>query len=36
VFVVADDAMIDRVKEGQPIEFVAERVNGRLTVTEIK
>lgn len=36
VFVVADDAMIDKVKEGQPIEFVAERVNGRLTVTEIK
>ncbi|MVA97986.1 hypothetical protein GN330_12100 [Nitratireductor sp. CAU 1489] len=36
VFVVADDAMIDKVEEGQTIEFVAERVNGRLTVTEIK
>ncbi len=36
VFVVADDAIIDKVKEGQAIEFVAEKVNGRLTVTEIK
>ncbi|MEC9342211.1 MAG: copper-binding protein [Pseudomonadota bacterium] len=36
VFVVADDAMIDKVKEGQTIEFIAERVNGRITVTEIK
>lgn len=36
VFVVADDAMLDKVKEGQAIEFVADRVNGRITVTEIK
>ncbi|RUM95736.1 hypothetical protein EET67_21670 [Pseudaminobacter arsenicus] len=36
VFVVADDAMLDEVSEGQAIEFVAERVNGRITVTEIK
>lgn len=36
VFVVGDDAMLERVKEGQQIEFVAEKVNGRLTVTEIK
>jgi Cu/Ag efflux protein CusF len=36
VFVVADTAMLDKVKEGQAIEFVADRVNGRLTVTEIK
>ncbi|WP_157020041.1 copper-binding protein [Mesorhizobium xinjiangense] len=36
VFVVADDAMIEKVKEGLAIEFVAERVNGRLTVTKIK
>ncbi len=36
VFVVADEAMIEQVKEGQAIEFVAEKVNGRLTVTEIK
>lgn len=36
VFVVADDAMLEQVEEGQTIEFVAEKVNGRLTVTEIK
>lgn len=36
VFVVADETMIDQVSEGQAIEFVVERVNGRLTVTEIK
>lgn len=36
VFVVADPAMIGKVKEGQAVEFVADRVNGRLTVTEIK
>ncbi len=36
VFVVGDPAMIGKVKEGQAIEFVADRVNGRLTVTEIK
>lgn len=36
VFAVADAAMLDKVKEGQAIEFVADRVNGRLTVTEIK
>lgn len=36
VFVVADDAMLEKVKPGQPIEFVADRVNGRITVVEIK
>jgi Cu/Ag efflux protein CusF len=36
VFVVADEAMLGKVKVGQVIEFVAERVNGRITVTEIK
>jgi Cu/Ag efflux protein CusF len=36
VFVVADDAMLEKVEVGQSIEFVAERVNGRITVTEIK
>lgn len=36
VFVVADDAMLEQLEEGQKIEFVAEKVNGRLTVTEIK
>ena len=36
VFVVAEDAMLDKVKAGKSIEFVAERVKGRITVTEIK
>lgn len=36
VFVVADESMIGEVKVGQKIEFIAERVNGRITVTEIK
>jgi len=36
VFVVGDDSMLDKVQVGQQIEFVAERVNGRLTVVEIK
>jgi len=36
VFVVADDAMLGKVKAGQTIEFVADRVNGRITVVEIK
>jgi Cu/Ag efflux protein CusF len=36
VFVVAEDSMIDKVKAGQAIEFAADRVNGRITVTDIK
>lgn len=36
VFVVADDSMLENVTEGQQIEFIVEKVNGRLTVTEIK
>ena len=36
VFVVADDAMLETVKPGQAIEFIADRVNGRITVVEIK
>jgi Cu/Ag efflux protein CusF len=36
VFVVADEAMLEKAKVGQPIEFVAERVNGRITVTAIR
>ncbi|TIL59938.1 MAG: hypothetical protein E5Y79_12560 [Mesorhizobium sp.] len=36
VFVVAEDGMIEKVKAGQAIEFTADRVNGRITVTEIK
>jgi Cu/Ag efflux protein CusF len=36
VFVVAEDSMLEEVKVGQSIEFTADRVNGRITVTDIK
>lgn len=36
VFVVAEDGMLKKVKSGQAIEFTADRVNGRITVTGIK
>ena len=36
VFRVGDDAMLAKLKEGASIEFVADRVNGKLTVTEVK
>ncbi|MEE2950197.1 MAG: copper-binding protein [Pseudomonadota bacterium] len=36
VFSVADPAMLEEAKEGQTIEFVAERMRGKLTVTEMK
>lgn len=36
VFVVAEDGMLKKVKSGQAIEFTANRVNGRITVTGIK
>ncbi|MEI1247579.1 copper-binding protein [Rhizobium aouanii] len=36
VFRVEDPALLERLKEGSQIEFVAERVNGKLTVTEVK
>lgn len=36
VFKVADKAMLEKLKEGANIEFVADRVNGKLTVTELK
>lgn len=35
VFEVADPAMLDGLSEGQEVEFVADRVKGKLTVTEI-
>ncbi|UMA67372.1 copper-binding protein (plasmid) [Roseivivax marinus] len=35
VFNVADPAMLDGVGEGAQIQFIADRVNGKLTVTEI-
>jgi Cu/Ag efflux protein CusF len=36
VFRTADDAMLGQLKEGQEIEFIADRVNGKITITEIK
>ena len=36
VFVVSDDALLAKAKPGSSIEFVAEKVNGKLTVTDIK
>ncbi len=36
VFVVGDEALLAKAQQGQTIEFVAEKVNGKLTVTDIK
>ncbi|APG87385.1 hypothetical protein SAMCCGM7_pC0180 (plasmid) [Sinorhizobium americanum CCGM7] len=36
VFRIQDDAIMEKLKEGAKIEFVAERVNGKLTVTQVK
>ncbi len=36
VFPVADDAMLDALSEGQKIEFVADRLKGKLTITDLK
>jgi Cu/Ag efflux protein CusF len=36
VFVLADPAMVEQLAVGDEIEFVAERVNGKLTVTELR
>lgn len=36
VFVVADEAMFDELEPGKEIEFAVERVDGKLTVTELK
>lgn len=36
VFRVKDPAMLDRLKEGDKIRFVAEKVNGLFTVTHIE
>lgn len=36
VFGVADPAMLDKLKAGAEVQFVAERVNGKLTVTQLK
>lgn len=36
VFRTADPAMLEKIKEGDAIEFVADRVKGKLTVVELK
>lgn len=36
VFRMKDPALLEKLKEGQNIEFVAERVDGKLTVTQVK
>ena len=36
VFQVTDDALLAKLKEGAKVQFVAERVNGKLTVTQVK
>lgn len=36
VFRLAEPVTIDQFAEGQDIEFVADRVKGKLTVTELK
>ena len=35
-FYPKDEAMLEKMKVGEVIEFVADRVNGKLTVTELK
>jgi len=36
VFSVSDPAMLDKLKTGANVEFMAERVDGKLTVTQLK
>ena len=36
VFRVVDESILDGLEEGQNIEFVADRVKGKLTVIELK
>jgi Cu(I)/Ag(I) efflux system protein CusF len=36
VFVVKDEAMLDRVKQGDKVRFTAEKVGGALTLTSIE
>lgn len=36
VFRIAESAMLETLKEGAEIEFVAERVAGKLTIIELK
>jgi len=36
VFRVSDPAMLDQVKEGDKVRFVADKVNGQFTVTKME
>ncbi|EGL65138.1 hypothetical protein AGRO_2082 [Agrobacterium sp. ATCC 31749] len=36
VFQVTDQAVLQKLKVGAKVEFVAERINGKLTVTQVK
>lgn len=36
VFQVNDEAVLKRLKKGETIEFIADRVDGKLTVTKVK
>lgn len=36
VFNVADPAMLEGMNEGDAIEFVADRIRGKITITELK
>jgi Cu/Ag efflux protein CusF len=36
VFRTADEALLETLEEGSQIEFVAERIDGKLTVTKVK
>ncbi len=36
VFNVADDAMLEKAQVGKNVEFVAERVKGKITIVELK
>jgi Cu/Ag efflux protein CusF len=36
VFRVEDPTLLEKLKEGSNVEFVAERVNGKITVTQVK
>ncbi len=36
VFRAGDDTILSKMQEGEEIEFVADRVNGKLTIIELK
>lgn len=36
VFQVADEALLEKLKVGAKVQFVAERIDGKITVTQVK